>query len=481
MYDFDGDGRADQAVYDWDAGTWYILESAIWSVKNVQFGWNEARPVPGDFDGDRKADMAVYYRDTGTWYILQSSTWSILSVQFGWSGARPMAGDFDGDGKTDMAVYDRAGGTWYILQSSTWSILSVQFGWSDARPMSGDFDGDGQADCAVYDRASGTWYILESATWSIMTVQFGWYETRPVPADYDGDGKTDIAVYYRDTGSWYILQSSDWSLRTDELGSSETRPAPADYDGDGLTDLAVYCRTTGTWTLQQSASCTTQSIQFGSSAMTALPSYHGGAVEGLVCLSFGDSITYGQGSSSDGPETGYPVLLEALLAPAFGGHFASINAGNPGEETEEGLNRFAATLEQYNPDIVLLMEGTNDEFFQVPFDQTEDNLRAMVATALNRNIGVIIATVPPVISNQYRDRSAQMALVQAFNPRIYQIAADYSIPVAGVYEAITTVAGWEQLLMDQPTANHPNDAGYLVVRNAFFEAMAQGINSGLFY
>ncbi len=434
-----------------------------------------------DFDGDGQSDLAVYDRDAGTWYILQSSTWSVQTVQFGWNETRPVPGDFDGDGKTDIAVYDRDAGTWYILQSSTWSMLTIQFGWSGARPLSGDFDGDGQSDLAVYDRDTGTWYILQSSTWSVQTVQFGWNETRPVPGDYDGDGKTDLAVYDRNNGTWYILQSSTLSVQTVQFGWSEARPVPGDYDGDGKTDIAVYDRNNGTWYIFQSATSTQQILQLGSSTMGAMPSYNGGAIEGLVCLCFGDSITYGGASSSDGPETGYPILLERELAPAFGGHFVAINAGDPGEVTADGLKRFESTLELYNPDVVLIMEGTNDEFFQIPFDQTENNLRAMIQIALNRGAGVIIATIPPVISNQYRNRSGQMALIQDFNPRIYTIAADYGIPVAKVYEAITAVPCWEQLLMDQPSANHPNDAGYLYVRNAFFNAIAEGINSGLFY
>jgi len=105
----------------------------------------------------------------------------------------------------------------------------------------------------------------------------------------------------------------------------------------------------------------------------------------------------------------------------------------------------------------------------------------MVFTAQRHGVQVVIATIPPVISNQYRNRSGQQARIQAFNPRIYQIAADYGIPLALVYESITAVPGWEQNLMHQPSANHPNDAGYQFVRDAFFDAVADGINYGLFY
>ncbi len=480
-YDYDGDGKSDLAVYESAEGNWYILESEAWAILSVQFGWDEARPVPGDFDGDGKADLAVYQRTSGTWYILYSSTWTISSLQFGSGSARPVSGDFDGDDKSDIALYERDTGTWYILYSSTWTISVLQFGSSATRPVPGDFDGDNKSDFALYERDTGTWYILYSSTWTISVLQFGSGSARPVSGDFDGDGKSDFAVYERDTGAWYIINSSSWSLCIEIFGSASSTPVPGDFDGDDRADPAVYDRSSGTWYIKPSSGGADKAIQFGSSSMAALPGFNGGATEGLVYLAFGDSITYGTGSSSDGPATGYPALLEPVLEPAFGGHFASANAGNPGEITTDGLTRFASELSRNNPDIVLLMEGTNDEFFQIPFSQTEANLRAMIETAMGQGIGVVIATIPPVISNQYRDRSGQMALIQAFNPRIYAIASDYGIPVARVHESITAVPGWEQLLIDQPTANHPNDAGYAIVADAFFAAISEGINAGLFY
>ncbi|MGC1403370.1 MAG: FG-GAP-like repeat-containing protein [Thermodesulfobacteriota bacterium] len=199
-----------------------------------------------------------------------------------------------------------------------------------------------------------------------------------------------------------------------------------------------------------------------------------GRTHNLVYLAFGDSITAGVGSSSGGPQTGYPLLLEQKLESAFPGNFFSINAGLGGEVLYFAVERFQEALDTYNPDLVLLMEGTNDLNDGTPFDDMENSLRTMVLYALNRGKKVIIGTIAPVTFS-----SDVQGAIAAFNPRIYQIAADYNIPVARVFESMTAVEGWETKLIDPITLEHPNDAGYQVVRDAFFEQVSALIDSGL--
>ena len=77
---------------------------------------------PGDYDGDGKADFAIFRPSTGLWLIFKSSTkystW--ISRTWGQTGDVPVAGgDFDGDGKADITFYRPSTGYWYILKSST--------------------------------------------------------------------------------------------------------------------------------------------------------------------------------------------------------------------------------------------------------------------------------------------------------------------------------------------------------------------------
>jgi hypothetical protein len=79
--------------------------------------------APGDYDGDGKADLAVYRAETGFWYILQSSTnySTYIAKQWGASTDVIVPGDYDGDGKSDLAQYRPSTGVWYLLSSRSGS------------------------------------------------------------------------------------------------------------------------------------------------------------------------------------------------------------------------------------------------------------------------------------------------------------------------------------------------------------------------
>ncbi len=91
--DYDGDGKTDPAVYlpavpsaqPMQAGApatayWQVLFSGSLDTQGV-YTWGDAVlattggiPVPADYDGDGKADMAVYHQDTGIWQIFLSTS-----------------------------------------------------------------------------------------------------------------------------------------------------------------------------------------------------------------------------------------------------------------------------------------------------------------------------------------------------------------------------------------------------------------------
>ncbi len=139
--DYDGDGKADLAVYRDDSffgssqvGIWYILQSSNGAMRVERFGLPTDRLVPADYDGDGKADIAVYRPSNGFWYRLNSSDGSFNATQFGLSSDEPTPGDYDGDGKTDVAVFRPSNGVWYLQQSSK-GFRAEKFGLSTDIPV----------------------------------------------------------------------------------------------------------------------------------------------------------------------------------------------------------------------------------------------------------------------------------------------------------------------------------------------------------
>ena len=477
--DYDGDGRDDTGAYNPSAGLWYIYRSAYNDELQLQWGNAQMQPAIGDFDGDGKNDICAYEASTGNWYIFRSSNLQPMTFTLGGTDDRPVAADYDGDGTTDVAVFNRNTATWRIRQSGLGgAIRTVVFGWFEAKPVPADYDGDGQADLAVFHPPSGTWYLSRSLLGPLQR-QFGNVYMRPVPGDYDGDGKADLAMYERTTGKWHVLRSQSGSYLASNWGFFKARAIPGDYDGDGRTDLAVYERATAKWSIAQSGNPAPRAFNYGWSTTTPLSSYQHGGIEGATILFFGDSITYGRGSSNNGPPTGYPERLVSLLGPALGGHFHVVNAGLPGETTSQGRSRIGSLLSTHKPNLTLLMEGTNDHVFQYSFASIEANLRDMIAQIRSRGSQVVLGNTPPVSTYYDSGRATQASRIRAFNPTQANIAASLGVPMASVYESLANVANWPTALYAPQSANHPNDAGYQRVAEEYLRTVRNAYRDGV--
>jgi len=72
---------------------------------------------------------------------------------------------------------------------------------------------------------------------------------------------------------------------------------------------------------------------------------------GATILAFGDSLTYGTGTSRD---KAYPAVLERLIKHKV------INAGIPGEVSKNGLARLPGLITAHRPDLIIICHGAND-------------------------------------------------------------------------------------------------------------------------
>ncbi|MGD9612505.1 MAG: FG-GAP repeat domain-containing protein, partial [Kiritimatiellia bacterium] len=56
----------------------------------LEFGYKTMTPVPADYDGDGKADIAMYHSASGKWYIRQSTTGIHRQATLGGAGQIPV-------------------------------------------------------------------------------------------------------------------------------------------------------------------------------------------------------------------------------------------------------------------------------------------------------------------------------------------------------------------------------------------------------
>ena len=157
--------------------------------------------------------------------------------------------------------------------------------------------------------------------------------------------------------------------------------------------------------------------------------------EGGAILAFGDSLTYGTGVK--GPAA-YPTILEQLT-----GHEV-INEGVPGEVSSAGLKRLPKLLDQYQPELLILVHGGNDLLRKVPQDKTRANLTAMIELAKQRSISVIMLGVP------------EPTLLLLSSADFYQAVADATQTPIDT-SALPNILAESDLKSD---SFHPNGLGY---------------------
>lgn len=185
-------------------------------------------------------------------------------------------------------------------------------------------------------------------------------------------------------------------------------------------------------------------------------------------LAFGDSITYGVDSPplrTASPSFAYPEQLRQLLSARYRFQTVDIrNDGDPGEKAHVGgVRRLRSAINVGRPEVLLLMEGTNDLLDGLR--GIEDGiaaLRSMIREARALNVQVALATIPP----QRGGRRLTAPLVAPFNDRVRTLATEEGVPLIDVFAGM---AGDLSLIGEDDL--HPTVRGFSVMADIFFQGI----------
>lgn len=188
-------------------------------------------------------------------------------------------------------------------------------------------------------------------------------------------------------------------------------------------------------------------------------------------LCYGDAITAGADDMFDS-ESSYPAQLQRLRPD-----LDVVNEGRGGEVSGD-LERFRTALDDWPPQLVVLMLGTNDavcstadnascEAETATPESTVANLFRMAEEARAAGANVLILTPPPAVCNSACEARHDVAFATTMRDAFTERVADellHARPPAGTRVANLrgrfTVASWEALSLD---GLHPSAEGNRVI------------------
>jgi lysophospholipase L1-like esterase len=216
-----------------------------------------------------------------------------------------------------------------------------------------------------------------------------------------------------------------------------------------------------------------QSISVPTSGDLAVPAVLGlrGHARPNVYLAFGDSITWGEGSTD---LSGYRGYLQADLR-TYWGKATVENDGEPGTKSAVGEGRVGASLATFRPGYLLILYGTNDWNEPECRDAfpcfTIDALRSMVHQTRSAGAEPILGTIPPVNPDYVdRDAAGRNAWVKRMDDAVRAMAQQEQVAVADVYGDFEKQPSLSALFSDD---KHPNNEGYRVMSRSFFDAITK--------
>ena len=167
----------------------------------------------------------------------------------------------------------------------------------------------------------------------------------------------------------------------------------------------------------------------------------------IKILAFGDSITFGNGVTA---QESYPAQLQKISKQYV------INAGLPGENSTEALQRLKRVLQREKGiDIMILCHGANDILHNKSKSILANNIQKMIETAQKRGIKVLLIGV---VNFNFQDLQTL--------PLYKDLATKYHTAYNG--EILKHIEADPQLKSDPI---HPNAKGYAKMAKAIFDSL----------
>lgn len=200
-------------------------------------------------------------------------------------------------------------------------------------------------------------------------------------------------------------------------------------------------------------------------------------------MAFGDSLTWGEVAQAVSPSlhvydvaNSYPTFLQSMLKEAFPAQAANLvvwNDGDQGKQATKDEDRFVSSLNARQPDVVLLLEGTNDvNSGTVPPATLAQSLRADVSRARRMGVGtVFLATLPPEVPG--RPRALNPDGIEDANVEIRDAAAREGAILVDLYGAMYP----QRELLIGDDGLHATPAGYKFIASTFLAAIRASLQA----
>jgi Putative Ig domain/FG-GAP-like repeat/Domain of unknown function (DUF4114) len=256
--DFNGDGKADLAVGNYDSANVSVLlgngTGSFGNATNFAVGANPFTVVTADFNGDGKFDLVTSgYKDGKISLLLGNGNGSFAAAIDFAVGAKLIdvaIGDFNRDGKADLAVADDSSNLSVLLGNGAGGFgtpTKLAVGTTPISITVGDANGDGIADLISANSGSTDLSVLfgdgKGGFGAVNNVAVGNSPAIAAVGDFNGDGIPDLATANYKVNSVSVLLGTGngkfGAAANYTVGNVPFSLSAKDLNGDNILDLST--------------------------------------------------------------------------------------------------------------------------------------------------------------------------------------------------------------------------------------------------